>query len=861
MRNRFIISLLLIVCFLTACSVQKPSGSIPEPSEFFGFEIGADKQLAHPDDMVAYFKLLADNSDRILFKEVGKTTEDNPFVMAIISSEENIKNIEHFKEVNAQLADPRMINDKQADELIRDGKTIVGINAGIHATEVGPVQASNIVAYKLATGNTPEIRNILDNVILVLTPMHNPDGAHMVVDWWRKYVNTEYEGAPLPYLYQKYTGHDNNRDWYFFTQKETRLTIKHLYGEWHPQIVVDMHQMGSTGARLFVPPFVDPWEPNIDPILQANVNMLGTFMLNRLTAQGFRGVNSTERYDSWTPGRAFQHYHGAVRILTETASVNIAGPVNVRPETLDQGGKLDRSLFFPLPWEGGRWGLDDIVEINVAAVFSVLENAALTRNVWLKNFYEVGKNAVSEKGDKPFAIVIPADQKDHFTTKWLIDVLQTGMVEVHKATADFSINGAEYTSGSAIIYMNQPYYSFAKTLLERQIYPELREFPGGPLKRPYDKVAHTLPLMMDVEVAFISEEFEVETALMNEAEVIPPAITEGNGQNGFIMSHANNGIFIAMNRLLSEDFPVYWTTGSFVDGDKEWPEGTVMVLDKGGQAARIKEIAAELNIDLFERQSGNSIRGMQINPVKVGHYQSWSGNMSEGWSRWVLETFDFEFESVHNDVIRAGSLNEKFNVITLADFDERSIIDGRTENTPPEYQGGIGSDGVNNLKQFVRNGGTLISWGVSNDFVMNSFDLSITNKLTSMSRQQRSRLAIPGSILKTVNNINHPVAYGLDENNIVYFILNDATILNARQGNIVSRYPNTEDLLLSGWLEGAEHLKGTPNVVEVSYGNGKIVLIGFDPIYRAQAQTTFKYLFNAMFYGTSEPVTIPASGN
>jgi len=858
MRKIGILLLLVCACTVLYCSVDQGSSGVPDPEEFFGFAIGTDKKLAHPDEMVAYFKELDKLSDRMIFKEVGRTTDDNPFVMAIISSEENIRNIEKYRDINAKLADPRLITDDQAQKLIREGKTVVSINCSIHATEVGPAQASNIAAYKLVTGNTPEIKEILDNVILVLNPLHNPDGAAMVVDWWRKYVGTEYEGSSLPYLYQRYVGHDNNRDWYFFTQKETQHTIKYLYEEWHPQIVVDMHQMGSTGARLFVPPFVDPYETNIDPILQVNVNMLGTYMMNRLTAQGFEGVESLSRFDAWTPGRAFQHYHGAVRILTETASVRVAGPIEVKPDVLAQRNMLQRKVFFPKPWKGGAWRLQDLVDYNLAAMFSVLENAALTRTTWLSNFYQVGKNAVADKED-PYAVIIPAKQGDKYTTKWLIDVMQTGMVEVHKALKPFTAGGKKYESGSAIIFMNQPYYSFAKTLLEKQVYPEFRQYPGGPIMRPYDLVANTLPLFMGVDVDWINKKFEADTELMATPDVNPPAIAEGPAPNGYILSHENNGVFIATNKLLASGFPVYWTNESFVDGDKEYPAGTVIVFDKDGQSNMLRELAQELNFDLVARQSSSRLRGYKLNPVKLGLFKSWSGNMNEGWTRWVIEHFEFDMESAHNDVIKSGNLNDKYNSILLANYRERDIMEGRSDNTPPEYRGGIGNTGLNNLKQFVRNGGTLITYGRSNDFVIKRFNLGVTNVMSTLSRAQTREISIPGSVLKTRNNINNPIAYGLPEDGNLFYRI--GSFFNVQQGKIVSRYPNTEDLLLSGWLEGGKYLKGKANVVEVPYGRGRVVLIGFDPIYRAQAQDTFKYVFNSMFYGAAELTDISGSNN
>ncbi|MCP4725179.1 MAG: hypothetical protein GY863_09090, partial [bacterium] len=796
-------------------------------------------------------------SGRIVFKEVGRTTDDNPYAMVYVSSEDNIRKLDHYKAINDQLADPRNLTQEQADALIGEGKTIIGINCSIHSTEVGPAQAAVNLIYKLASDNSQSIKEILDNVILVLTPIHNPDGYKMVVDWWRQYKGTEYEGSRMPYLYHRYVGHDNNRDWYMFTQAETQLTIKHLYEEWHPQIVIDMHQMGSSGARLFVPPFVDPFEPNIDPILISNINMMGTYMMNRLTSNGLTGIESYKRFDGWTPGRAFHHYHGAIRILTETASVNIAGPIEITKEQLNARGYLKNRVFMPRPWQGGTWALSDLVKYNYQAQLATLENAAKLREVWLRNFYNVGMNCIAEKEDV-FAVIIPADQRDPYTAKWLIDVLQTGLVEIHKATADFTAGGKDFKKGSAIIYMNQPYYGFAKTLLEPQVYPEFREYPGGPLKRPYDFVSHTLPYLMGVDVTWISERFDADIVMMESAEVPEPAVTDGAGENGYILPIESNGTYIALNRLLADGFTAYWSSEEFIDGDREYPEGTVIVYPKDNDNETIKTAARGLNLDLIEKESSSRLNGYKLSQVNLGVFKSWSGNSSEGWTRWILEKFEFNYESAHNDDIIAGNLNDKFNTILLADFRGQDIVEGRTRRTPPDYQGGVGREGVENMKQFVNNGGTLISYGNSNDFVIDQFGLRVRNVVQDF---PRDKFFIPGSILRTTNDVNHPVAYGIPAESKVFYNHRNQSVFRVSQGKIISRYPDSADLLLSGWLEGGNYLRGRANVVEVPYGNGRIVLIGFDPVYRAQAQASFKYLFNAMFYGAAERASIVPPDN
>jgi len=832
-----------VILVLVSCSREQQAGNIPAPEDFFGFTIGTDKKLAHPEEIVNYFKELDSVSDRIFFEEVGRTTDDNPYVQAIISSPENIRNLEKYKEMNAKLADPRKTTDDEAQRIIQEGKTIVAINCSIHATEVSPAQMSVALAYYLVSDNSPYVKNILNNVILVLTPMHNPDGYKYVVDWWRKYVGTEYEGSSLPYLYQRYTGHDNNRDWYMFTQKESQLSVNKMHNVWHPQIVVDMHQMGSGCARLFVPPFTDPYEPNIDPIIIANVNMLGTYMLDKLTAKGLGGVESYSRYDGWTPARAYQHYHGGIRILTEAASVRIAAPIEISQEALRRSGALESSVFRPLPWQGGEWTLNDLVTYDFEACRAVLENAANLRETWLSNFYQIGKNAVADKTD-PYAVIIPAQQDDKYTTKELLEALRTGAVEIHYADSPFTAGGREFAAGSAVIYMNQPYAGFAKTLLEKQVYPELRQYPGGPLKRPYDVVAHTLPLLMGVDVVWIDKKFEADTRLTAEVRVAEPDIAAGDAPNGFIISHKTNGMYVAVNRFLEKNIPVLWSNENFIDHGAEFPAGTVIIDDDGSNADFIRSTARELNIDVIKRESSGGLRGSQLAPVKLGLFQSWSGNMEEGWTRWVVEKYEIPYESMHNNDVKSGSLNNRFNVIMFAGYNENSIINGRRGNTPPEYTGGIGSEGVNNLKEFVRNGGTLITYGSSNAFAIKQFNLGI-----SQVNLPRNRFNIPGSILRVSNNTNHPVAFGLPKDGNGFF--RQGSAFDVAVGKVVARYANTDDMLLSGWAEGTELIKNKACVVEAPYGRGRVVLIGINPIYRAQSRETFKYVFNAMFYGAA----------
>lgn len=483
--------------------------AVPTPESHFGFELGSDRKLANWSALTAYYERLAQASPRVRVDTLGPTTEGLPFVMLTITSAENHADIERLKDIQMRLADPRLVGgEDELQRLLDEGKTIVLITHAIHSTEVGGAQTAARLAYRLASSNEAKVREILDNVILLDIPSLNPDGTQWVVDWYNEHVGTEYEASSMPWLYHSYVGHDNNRDWYAFTQLETQYTVLQAHNAWHPQIVHDIHQMGNRGARIFFPPYIDPIEHNIDPALVTAVNMLGTYMAAELTAQGKAGVVVNAIYDGFTPARAYQHYHAGARILSETASARIATPITQTAADIGGGREYDAAVAtwnFPYPWEGGEWGLPNIVEYMEAGAMALLTNAAKNRRYWLENFYRVNERAVEGWGSWPAAWVIPADQPNATGLAYVLRILRMGDVEVHRAWTDFEGDGRSFPAGSYVIPMNQPYAGFAQTMLEVQHYPDLRQFPGGPPKPPYDVTAHTLPLLMDVEAVAVEE--------------------------------------------------------------------------------------------------------------------------------------------------------------------------------------------------------------------------------------------------------------------------------------------------------------------------------------------------------------------
>lgn len=501
----------LVAAFLLSSPLA--AQSVPSPIEHFGHAIGADRQLADWNALTSYFERLAGTSDRVAVDTLGPTTVGNPFVMLTITSAENHARLSELHEIQMKLADPRSISGQdELDRLLDEGKTVVLITQGIHATEVGASQMSANLAYELASSDSEKVREILDNVILLQIPSLNPDGLQWITEWYMDLVGTQYEAAPLPWLYQFYVGHDNNRDWYAFTQQETILTVREAHNAWHPQIVHDVHQMGGNGARIFFPPYIEPWEPNIDPALTAAVSQLGTYMAAELTAQGKKGVVVNAQYDAFTPARAYMHYHGAARILSETASARMATPVTISPDVLGPGRNFnaaERSWNFPNPWEGGAWGLPDIVEYQKAGAMALLTNAARNRRYWLENFYGVNRRAVDKWASWPDAWVIPAGQDNDPGITYAIRSLTMADVEVHRAEESFTVGGMAFAEGSWVIPMNQPYASFANTMLEIQEYPDLREYPGGPPQRPYDVTAHTLGYLLDFDAVAVDGRLEV----------------------------------------------------------------------------------------------------------------------------------------------------------------------------------------------------------------------------------------------------------------------------------------------------------------------------------------------------------------
>jgi len=773
---------------LLACLLAAPlftQAAVPSPESYFGQRMGSDHFVLDWDKVVSYFQAIQANSDRIRVEELGKSTEGRPFIAATIAAPDTLRHLDRYLGIQRRLADPRLTSEAEAQNLAAEGKTVVLITCSIHATELASTQTAVEFAYRLLTEDTPRLRAILQNTLFLLVPSLNPDGVDIVTRWYRRTLGTPFEGTGPPELYQKYVGHDNNRDWYMFTQKETQLTIAKLHNVWHPQIVYDVHQMGPNAARIFVPPWLDPIEPNIDAILMQESNMIGTAMAADLTAAGQTGVAIHAMYDFWTPSRHYQAFHGGMRLLTESASAKLASPITVKPGELERDAlgynAQERSWNFLEPWPGGVWRLRDIVDDQLIAMESCLYQAALHREELLRNFYKIGQRQVARKS--PWGFVIPRQQRDLTAGRKMLETLAFGQVEIDHTDA-----------GDNVIRMEQPYGGWAKALLERQHYPDMRLYPGGPPQRPYDVTAHTLPLLMGVG----AEAVEAPVAGLHPGMVVTHPVG---------LPASESDAWMAINRT--------WNAGGGV-----WRNTTTGDFATENQGAGWK----------------------QIRRPRIGLYRSFIPNNDEGWTRWLLEQFDFAYASLENKAIQAGGLRQRFDVIVFPDASLGSMENGhKAGSMPPEFTGGLEAKGADALREFATAGGTLIFLNRASDYATLHLGVAARNVVHGVSD---SEYYSPGSILNARLDTHHPLAAGLPED---LAILSEQSPAWDTQESAPVRYPDTH-LLASGWLLGEKYLTGKAALVDARLGAGHVILFGMRPQYRAQSYQTFKLFFNALLY-------------
>ncbi len=896
MKKRTAICALIVVglgsSFAAAGAPTEPAlqASLPTPESVLGFRVGADFKLASYDDSMAYFRALAAASDRIELREVGRSSEGRRWYMALVSSPQNLARVDEYRDIARRLAHPLgvdgaapMLSDEEARALAARGKAIVHIDGGLHASEVAHAQHTIQLAYDLVSNtDDPEIQAILDEVVLMLWPSVNPDGQNLIADWYRGNVGTPYEVSPMPWLYQKYVGHDNNRDGYMLNMVESRVLAR-TWRHWEPQIIYIHHQSSPFPTRIWLPPFAEPIATRVHPLMSRTVNAVGMLIAQALEERGQTGaVHMGTGFDAWYPG--YVDYMPMLRNIaswwTETALYAYATPKFYTLRDYPEGRRELRSeSLYPSPWRGGWWRLRDAVEYMLTGSIATLDYAAKYRSDLLYNRYQAARDTILRyRRDPPYAYLIPVDQRDPVAAVELLRRLAFNGLRVYRLAHGLEYEGSNFDAGTWVVPMAQEDAELARQVLEAQAYPDLREYPEGPPEQPYDAAGWTLPYQMGVRViagatplddgfraslervsgdragwqgdgdanpeviaSYDRAPFDSVTGVGFDtdpvaAALVPPSAPVGGQGVALAVRPAENNSFRAVNRT--------WRAG-----------GSVRLL--AGHEARYvlsglsADAAAEMVRSLALRAERRSVAGVQLQRPRIGLYRPWTANMDEGWTRWLLEGYDFEFGSLRDADVRAGGLRDRYDVVVLPDARQREIREGHSAGTvPPRYAGGVGEEGARALARFVDDGGTLVAMNNSSLFAIDALGLPVENALADLGRDE---FFAGISQLEVVVDTTHPLMAGMPRRASLTVSRSPVfRSLEGFDGEVLMHFSEAASPLLSGYLLGEEHLHGNAAALRVKHGEGQVVLLGFRPQWRGQSFGTFRALFNALLAGGIE---------
>jgi Zinc carboxypeptidase len=869
MRNSLQPTWALILLTIGLSTVR--AADVPSPESHLGYKPGADFRLANWPTVADYVRKVDLASDRVVVQEMGKTTEGRPLLVAIVSNEATIRDLDRYKKLQKAIADPG--EDVEANRFtVLESKPVVLITCSIHSSETASTLMAIELLHELATRNDPATREILDNTILLLVPSINPDGVDKVASWYDQSKGKPWEGEGMPTLYHFYAGHDTNRDWFMLNLKETQHLTRLLYKEWFPTIAYDVHQMGSKGARLFVPPFYDPINPNVDPRINQGIFQIGAHMAADLASAGKKGVLTNAMYDNWMSGgnRTTTHRHNIVAVLTEAASVKLASPIYLDKSDLKgvtRGfSSHEPAANFVDPWPGGWWRLRDIVDYELIAARSLMTLAARYRQQFQSNYLAMGRDAIKKGRDEPpFAWIVPAEQRDPGTAAKLVAILRDSGIKVHSAEFAFTADGVPYPAGSWVLPADQPYRAHLKDVMERQVYPNRIGANGTP-EAPYDNAAWTLQLQMGVTSAAVGTRFTYVPSELERSEP-PRGLINGSASPEFYtIRNQSNDDFRVLNALLAAGIEVralrYWAHS----GSDNLPAGTMLFKATPEARAVLDRVIPKVSTKVEGRVGLTALPTGELRPItyrlpRVAHYQPWVPIMDEGWARFVFDSFEFPYTVVHDAEVRAGSLSDRFDTILISSISAGIIREGyKADATEPGYVGGLRREGVDAIRAFVRDGGTLVCLEASTQFAIEEFGLPVTNVLRNL---KSSEFYSPGSIFhaEAVKSsvadrsitFDDDLTVGMPDEFSVWFDNSQAFELAASKpgdrpnpGRIVANYAkiNTLD---SGWLLGPEKVQGKAALVKFRHEKGRIILFGFSPHHRGQPHGTFRLLFNSLY--------------
>ena len=785
-------------------------GQVPTPESVLGHKPGDDFYLATYEDALGYFKKVAAASNRIKLVNVGKTTRGRDWYIAFISDPANLAQLDHYKDIARRLALSRGITDEQAHALARETKPIIHIDGGLHATEVANHQHTITLGYDLVTSESAEIKAIRQNLIVELWFSINPDGQTAVAEWYRQNVGTPYEVSGMPELYQEYVGHDNNRDGYMLNMIESRVVTKATL-ETQPLVFYTQHQTAPFPGRIYLPPFADPISGNMHPLMVRWLNLIGMTIAEYLDDHGLPGSMHQETFDVWYPGYLdnIGNFRHTISFFTETALYRYATPhFYTVDEFPAQRQALGTEMLYSSPWKGGWWRLSDACQYMHEADIAVLTLAQKYREQMTYNKYRAARDTIEQfRKDPPYAYQIPREQHDAPTAALLMEKLMLHGIEIHQSMKP----------DAWVILMDQPFAGLVKELFEPQVYPTLSQ-------RPYDVTGWTLPYQMGVEAHAmttpLTAQFRDSLRTVKDTNDLAAPFTRGA-----------NASFRAINQILAAKGKVSVSGDDIAASD----------IDKG----KLDSILKENHL----RAGGATKDGAKaMKPLRIGLYRPWSASIDEGWTRWILEQYQFPYTNLYNDSMRAGHLHDRYDTIVIPDIGAQQIINGRRPGTVPErYAGGIGEEGAQELRDFVNDGGTLVTFNNASLFAVDQLKLPVTNAMAGVAPAQFS---CSGCLVQIhIEDTKNRLAGGLQPETIVMFEGGPAFDTKTDfKGTVLARYPKERSPLMSGYMVGGDRLEGKAAALDVEVGKGHVLLLGFKPQWRGQSHAAYKFFMNA-FYG------------
>ena len=855
---------LVLAMAWTPLSAQKATApvAVPTPESSFGFAVGADYKLFDYEQSIAYFRRLAASSNRIKLLEVGQTSFGRPMTVAIISSPENLARLDEIRRVNMRIAHPDGLTDSLAHRLAAQGKVIVDISGGLHASEIAGSQHTPLLAYRLLSNtNDATTKAILDNVVLFLWPSINPDGQDIVVNWCR--ARDEQKNPGPMELYQKYIGHDNNRDAYMLNVVESRV-IQRTWRDWEPDIVYVHHQSSPFPTRIWIPPFADPVGLRVPPIMAREVNAIGTRIAEELDANGQPGAaHQLATFDAWYPGYIdyMPMYQNIAAWWTETQGGNCATPRTTTRDSLPPEYRdLRPTTMYLSPWTEGKWGLRDAVDYMVTASLATLNYAAKFRDEILYNRYQSARNTIQQyRNNPPYAYFIRQAQHDPVAPAELLQRLAFMGVRVRQLDRDMTYDGTSYPKGTWVIPMDQEYAQLVRELLEPQKYPEIKD------DTPYDAAGWTLPYQMNVDVVegrvALSPELRAALAPVSgkavdwhtrpdapfttnaaASGIVPlPGAISGDG-TAIVLDPAQNNVFRFVNRALAEGATLRYgpatptRSGRWLVAGIDSPKATAWTSELSVQATRAPDDAVP-----------NAIPAR----LRLALYKAAPGNMDEGWTEWLLDTNEYHYTLITPSDLHSGNLRARFDVILVASQGLTAPRGGRggaAGATPPDTAALRVEDSVrvHAFDEFVRAGGTIVAWTQGATSVATALHLPVKNVVAGLARRE---YFTGGSIMRAIVDTTHPIMAGMPASADV-FVFNSPvfTTLDGFDGAVLAKYPN-ESILRSGYLSGEKHMQGMAAALDVKRDRGHVILFAFQPQWRGQSTGTFRVVFNATLFG------------